>query len=82
MTDIEGVIIGGAIAITGSLIGPLILERRMQLYARLNKRRDKYEEFIKTSYENDHRSRTLHRARIAGTTENELPPPEAKLKPF
>lgn len=56
MTDssLIGVALGGFIGIAGSVIGPLILEWRKQLYARRHKRRDKLEELASLIYEHHH----------------------------
>ena len=44
MTDLEGVIVGGIIGVSGALIGPLVLEWWKRSHAKQDKRSEKYEE--------------------------------------
>ncbi len=80
MADLEGVIIGGAIGVAGSLLGPLILEWRKQLYAKNDKRKEKFEQYVATLYEYDHWVRTLYRIKLEGSTDSETVAPYAKLE--
>jgi len=69
--------IGGLVS---GLIGPLVLAWRKDKSEEKNKRREKYEQFVTTLYENDHWIKTISRIKIEKSGETELPPPHAKLE--
>jgi hypothetical protein len=82
-TSLTPVLIGGGLAIGGVLITGLVnilFAWRKDKSEEKNKRRDKYEEFVKTLYETDHWIKTLERIKIRESGEIELPPPFAKVE--
>jgi hypothetical protein len=54
MTDIGGVMVGGAIGILGSVVGPLFLQRLKDAADKKQKRREKCEELIGAVVEHYH----------------------------
>jgi hypothetical protein len=80
MADLLGVAIGGLIGVSGAVIGPLILEWRKQLYARQDKRAEKYQEFVATLYEHDRWLQDFRRIAIEQSNESVPVPPIGKLE--
>jgi hypothetical protein len=70
LSDIGGVMVGGAIGMLGTVLGsvvtPYFLQRRKDVADKKRKRDEKFEELVRAVYEHDHWIDTKRRIQAAG----------------
>jgi hypothetical protein len=80
LVELIPVIVGGAIAIAGGLIGPPVLHLLERHTAKERKRAEKFEELVTTLHEHSHWLDSLKGFRVFGREGQEPPSPMAKIR--
>jgi hypothetical protein len=74
------VLLGGLIGVTGSLLGPWLLEGRKEAAEKKRRRAEKFEELVATVYEHEHWLDTMKNIRLFGYQDRTVVSPFAKIQ--